>query len=55
MERVYRVLTVPFTAGLTVWQKPDNERLGLKPPSDERAQKTVDELIQRFMARGYII
>ncbi|KAL7813645.1 hypothetical protein V8C44DRAFT_349059 [Trichoderma aethiopicum] len=49
------VLTIPFTAGLTVWQNPDNERLGLDSPSDERAQKTVDELVQRSMARGYII
>ncbi|KAL6852111.1 hypothetical protein J3F83DRAFT_764916 [Trichoderma novae-zelandiae] len=49
------VLTIPFTAGSTVWQNPDNERLGLEPPSDERAQKTVDELIQRSVARGYII
>ncbi|KAL7809256.1 hypothetical protein V8C26DRAFT_438477 [Trichoderma gracile] len=49
------VLTIPFTGGLTVWQNPDNERLGLEPPSDERAQKSVDKLVQRSMARGYII
>ena len=49
------VLTIPFTGGLTVWQNPDNERLGLEPPSDERAQKTVGEFVQRSLARGYII
>ncbi|UKZ78589.1 hypothetical protein TrVFT333_006335 [Trichoderma virens FT-333] len=49
------VLTYPFTGGLTVWKNPDNERLGLPLPSDERAQKIVDDLVQRSLARGYII
>ncbi|RFU81693.1 hypothetical protein TARUN_478 [Trichoderma arundinaceum] len=49
------VLTVPFTGGLTVWQNPDNTRLGLEPPSDEKAQKVVDDLVQRSFARGYLI
>ncbi|KAL7921429.1 hypothetical protein ACQKWADRAFT_295760 [Trichoderma austrokoningii] len=48
------VLTFPFTGGLTVWQNPDNERLGLEPPSDGRAQKVVDEFVKSSMARGYI-
>lgn len=49
------VLTVPFTGGLTVWKNPDNEKLGLEPPSDERAQKVVDDIVQRSFARGYIV
>ncbi|KAL7943937.1 hypothetical protein V8C42DRAFT_92725 [Trichoderma barbatum] len=49
------VLTFPFTGGLTAWNSPDNERLGLPPSSDERAQKVVDELVQRSLTRGYII
>jgi hypothetical protein len=48
------VLTVPFTGGLTVWQNPDNERLGLEPPSDEKAQKVVDNFVQNSIARGYV-
>jgi hypothetical protein len=48
------VLTIPFTGGLTVWQNPDNERLGLEPPSDEKAQKVVDDFVQRSLARGYV-
>ncbi|EGR46940.1 uncharacterized protein TRIREDRAFT_109239 [Trichoderma reesei QM6a] len=46
-EEFAGVLTIPFTGGLTVWQNPDNEKLGLEPPSGDKAQKTVDELVQR--------
>ncbi|KAL7928657.1 NAD(P)-binding protein [Trichoderma chlorosporum] len=49
------VLTYPFTGGLTAWEDPDNEKLGLPLPSDERAQRVVDDLVQRSVARGYII
>ncbi|KAL6898528.1 hypothetical protein GGI43DRAFT_78974 [Trichoderma evansii] len=48
------VLTYPFTGGLTVWQNPDNERLGLEPPSDGKAQKIVDDFVQNSIARGYV-
>lgn len=48
------VLTFPFTGGLTVWQNPDNERLGLEPPSDTKAQKIVDDYVQISIARGYV-
>ncbi|KAM0481976.1 hypothetical protein ACHAPX_003310 [Trichoderma viride] len=48
------VLTFPFTGGLTVWQNPDNERLGLEPPSDGKAQKVVDAFVQTSIARGYV-
>lgn len=48
------VLTVPFTGGLTVWQNPDNERLGLEPPSDGKAQKIVDDFVQKSIANGYV-
>ncbi|GFP60197.1 hypothetical protein TASIC1_0016008500 [Trichoderma asperellum] len=48
------VLTFPFTGGLTVWQNPDNERLGLEPPSDAKAQRVVDGFVQNSIARGYV-
>ncbi|UKZ69494.1 uncharacterized protein TrAtP1_010500 [Trichoderma atroviride] len=48
------VLTFPFTGGLTVWQNPDNERLGLGPPSDGKAQKIVDDFVQSSIAKGYV-
>ncbi|PTB35842.1 hypothetical protein M441DRAFT_152639 [Trichoderma asperellum CBS 433.97] len=48
------VLTFPFTGGLTVWQNPDNESLGLEPPSDEKAQKVVDDFVQNSISRGYV-
>lgn len=48
------VLAFPFTGGLTVWQNPDNGRLGLDPPSDGKAQKIVDDFVQDSMARGYV-
>ncbi|KAL7956631.1 NAD(P)-binding protein [Trichoderma compactum] len=49
------VLTYPFTGGLTAWTNPDNEKLGLPLPSDERAQKVVDDLVQRSLAKGKIL
>lgn len=48
------VLTFPFTGSLTVWQNPDNESLGLEPPSDEKAQKVVDDFVQNSISRGYV-
>lgn len=44
------VLGVPFTGGLTVWKNPDNAKLGLEPPSKEKAQEVVKEAAQILLA-----
>lgn len=43
------VLSVPFTGGLTVWKRPDNEILGLPKPTSEAAEKFVRHVATCFL------